>query len=114
MSRFIIVINYVMFFGLLPLSFFWLRKAYKVGIKKDMSYVALKRGEPPENPEKYAKFTVAINLIAGLVLAGLFVFILITGLYSYYSTWTAIVGSTIWMKIIAEFILSRQAHFKRR
>lgn len=113
MSTFIIVINYAMFIGLLPISFFWLRKAWKVGIKNDMSYVALKRGEPPKNPKKYAKFTVAINFIAGLILAGVFVFILITGLYRYYSTWTAIVGTTIWMKIIAGFIVSRQAHLKR-
>ena len=27
-----------------------------------------------------------------------------------YETWSAIAGSTIWMKLIFDFILSRQAH----
>ena len=27
-----------------------------------------------------------------------------------YETWSAIAGSTIWMKFIFDFILSRQAH----
>jgi hypothetical protein len=27
-----------------------------------------------------------------------------------YSTWSAVAGSTIWMKIIFDFILSRHAH----
>lgn len=131
------VLNYLMFIGLLPISFFWLRRAYKIGIKKDYSFVALKRGVPPDNPKKYAKYSLAINLIAGLVLAGLFIFIIVsgiieyyakwastelvgskfliiitTGIYSNYETWTSIVGTTIWLKIIFDFITSRQAHFK--
>jgi len=27
-----------------------------------------------------------------------------------YSVWSAIAGSTLWMKLLADFILSRQAH----
>ena len=112
MDIFIIIINYAMFIGLMLISFLWLRKAWKVGIKKDMSLVALKQGESPKHPEKYTVATIVVNLIAGLILLAVFVFVLLTGLYTFYSTWTAIAGSTIWMKFIGEFIISRQAHFK--
>ncbi len=107
------ILNYLMFIGLLPLSFFWLRKAWKVGINKDYSCVALKRGVAPENPKRFAIFTIIINLIGGLFLFGLFIFILLTGIYNYYSTWTSAAGITLWMKFIADFILSRQAHFNK-
>lgn len=137
------VLNFIMFIGLLPISFFWLRRAYKIAIKKDYSFVALKRGTPPDNPKKYAPFSLAINLIAGLVLLGLFIYVITLGaietsnlsfeemtsspilvflgmsLYGgggsdIYVTWTSIVGSTIWMKIIFDFILSRQAYLNMK
>ena len=106
------IVTWLMFLGLFPLSFFWLRKAWLVGVKKDYSYVALKRGLPPENPEKYAIYSVGLNLIAGLTLGIVALLIIIIALE--YDTWTAIVGTTIWMKLFAEFILSRQAHNKRK
>ena len=69
------VVNFIMFYALLPIAFLFIRKAYKVGKKKDYTRVALKRGESPKNPQKYAKVTVGINLVAGLVLLGLFIYI---------------------------------------
>lgn len=104
------IVTWLMFLGLFPLSFFWLRRAWLVGVKKDYSYVALKRGLPPENPEKYVIFTIGINLIAGLILGTVVLLIIIIALE--YDTWTAIVGTTIWMKLFAEFIISRHAHSK--
>ncbi len=105
-------ITWIMFLGLFPISFFWLRRAWLIGVKKDYSYVALKKGMPPEDPEKYAVFSMTINLLAGLVLLTVILLILITGLE--YDTWTAVAGSTIWIKFFADFILGRQAHMKWR
>ena len=105
-------LTWILFLGLFPISFFWLRKAWKIGIKKDYSYVALKKGLPPENPERYAVFSVGINIIAGLILAAIILLVIIIGLD--YDTWTAVAGTTIWMKFFAEFILSRHAHSKRK
>lgn len=99
-----------MFIGLFPLSFFWLRRAWIIGIKKDYSYVAVKRGIPSGNPKKYAKYSIGINLVAGLVLITVILLIIIAGME--YKQWTAIAGSTLWMKLLAEFALSRQAHMK--
>lgn len=101
-------VTWLMFLGLFPLSFVWLRRAWLVGIKKDYSYVALKFGNPPENPEKYVIITVGVNLIAGLILGMVVLFIIVIALE--YDTWTAIVGTTIWMKLFIEFIISRHAH----
>ncbi len=105
-----VILNWMLLIGLLPLSFFWLRKAWKIGIKNDMSYVALKSGVSPDNPEKYAKYTIAINLICGLVLVVIFLLVFIIALP--YEIWTATVGPTIWMKFIFDFILNRHAHKK--
>ena len=77
-------------------------------MKRDFSEVALKRGESPANPARYAPFAAAINLIGG----GIIVFVIfgvVTARLDY-ETWSAIAGSTIWMKFIFDFILSRQAH----
>jgi len=77
MNTFFTVLNFIMFYGMLPVSFLILRKAYKIGVKKDYSMVALKRGKSPDNPKKYAPYTVAVNLVAGLVLFGLFIYVFV-------------------------------------
>ncbi len=102
------IVTILMFIGLFPLSFFWLKRAWRIGMKKDYSYVALKHGIPPENPQQYAIYSIGINLISGLTLATVILLIVFIGLS--YDTWTAIAGTTIWMKLFAEFILSRQVH----
>ncbi|MCK5128282.1 MAG: hypothetical protein KAQ68_00410 [Clostridiales bacterium] len=106
-----VVLTRLMFLGLFPLSIFWLRRAWLIGIKKDYSYVALKKGLPPENPKKYAIFSLAINLIAGLIFAAMILLVIIVGLD--YEIWTAVVGTTLWTKLFIEFILSRHAHMKK-
>ncbi len=105
------VLAWLMFIGFFPLSFFWLKRAWVIGMKKDYSYVALKRGIAPKNPQKYAIYFIGTNLIAGLVVLALILLIALAGLS--YSIWTAIAGTTIWMKLFAEFIISRHAHMKQ-
>lgn len=103
-----VVFTWIMFLGLFPISIFWLRRAWKIGIKKDYSYVALKKGKPPANPEKYAFWSMALYLLPGLIFAVIILLVLITALD--YDIWTAVVGTTIWMKIFFDFIVSRHAH----
>jgi len=100
--------KWILFIGLLPMSFIWLRRAYKIFIKKNYSEVALKHGEPPENPEKWSLHTGLVNLAAGSV--ALFTFIGVLGAFLTYETWSMLAGVTLWMKIFADFIVSRQAH----
>ena len=101
-------ITWILFLALFPMAFIWLRGAYRIFIKKDYSNVAVKGGEPPANPEKYAPYAGLICLAAGssAVLAILGV---VTALLDY-KTWSAMAGVTIWMKVFADFILNRQAH----
>lgn len=105
-----LAIYWLLFLGMFPMSFMWLRSAYKIIVKKDYSYVALRKGVPPDNPEKYAIFSILINLIAGSVLVINILLIIIIAFNE--EAWMTIAGSTLWMKIFAEFILSRHAHFK--
>jgi uncharacterized BrkB/YihY/UPF0761 family membrane protein len=103
-----VALTWLLFLALFPMAFIWLRRAWRIVMRRDFSEVALKRGIPPAHPEKFAPIEAAINLIAGIIAATV-----ILGVVSArfdYGTWTAIAGSTIWCKIFASFILGRHAH----
>lgn len=103
-----LAINWILFLALFPMAFIWLRRAWRIFIKKDYSEVALKRGEAPENPKPWAPFTGLVNLIAGGVAVVTIVGVLLGLLPE--RTWNAMAGVTLWMKIFADYIISRQAH----
>lgn len=103
-----VAITWILFISLFPISFIWLRRAWRIAVKRDFSEVALKRGQPPQDPKNYAPYAAAINLLAGVVVVSVIVGVL-TASYDY-ATWSAMAGVTIWLKLIADFILSRHAH----
>ena len=111
------------------LSWKRLRRAWRIIVKKDYSEVALKRGEPPENPKKYAPFTAATNLIGGLAMGYTVLAVIIYLAFGAMILpvapetmfreifWLKFAGSILWMKIFTDFIISRQARpfkFKKR
>ncbi|MDQ5878873.1 MAG: hypothetical protein QG616_706 [Pseudomonadota bacterium] len=102
-----LAMTWILFLALFPISFYWLRRAWRIIIKRDFSEVALKGGQPPPNAAKYAPYTAAVNLIAGLIIVAT-ILLVVTGAADY-DTWSAIAGSTIWMKFIFDFIVSRTA-----
>jgi hypothetical protein len=117
MSYISTVIYWLLFLAIIPMTFFWLRRAWRIFIKHDYSEVALKRGEAPPNAQKWAPVTGIINLSAGTV--G-FLILLSVPLYGFtgislgslheFKTWSAVAGSTLWIKVFADYIVSRQAH----
>lgn len=105
----IVVFNWIFLLVLFPVAFFWLRRTYRILVKRDFSEVALKRGRPPINAEKYAPYEMVINLVGGVVMVG--VLIAVLGFQALKSDdWIAIAGVTLWLKLLASFVLSRQAH----
>lgn len=104
-----VAMTWLLFLALFPITFFWLRRAWVIAVKRDTSDVALKRGVAPPNQARYAPFALLINLVGAGTLIFVIVGVAIGSLA--YETWSAIAGSTIWMKIVFDFILSRQAHF---
>lgn len=105
-----VAMTWILFLALFPIAFYWSRNAWRILVRKDYSNVALKGGEPPVNPARFAPYAAAINLVG----AGIIVYAIL-GIVSgsmAYETWSAIAGSTIWMKIIFDFILRRHAHMK--
>ncbi len=94
--------------ALFPIAFFWLRRVYRILVKRDFSEVALKKGSPPPNAEKYAPYEMVINLIGGTVIVVVIIMVLLGQME--YQTWIAVAGSTLWCKLFASFALSRQAH----
>ena len=105
----IYIFNWFFLLVLVPVAFFWLRRAWRIGVKGDLSEVALKKGEPAPNAKRYAKHELFINLTGGLVLAGVLVAVL--GFQALdRDNWIAIAGSTLWMKFFASFALGRHAH----
>lgn len=103
-----VALNWILFLALLPISFFWLRRAWRIIVRKDYSEVALKRGKAPADPGKFAPFAAAINLLCGGTTA--FVIVGVISARLDYDTWSTIAGSTLWMKFMLDFILSRHAH----
>jgi len=109
------VIFWMLFLALFPISFVWLRRAWRILRNKDYSEVALIRGEPPPNAKRFAPYTAAVNLIAGLSLLLVILSVLlwiafgIVLLNPDFQSWVAVAGSTLWMKIIFDFLISRQA-----
>jgi hypothetical protein len=103
-----VAMNLLLFMALFPMAFIWLRRTWRIIIKRDFSEVALKRGESPEQPEKYAPYTAAVNLIGGAL--AVFVIFSVLLFQMHFDTWSAIAGSTLWLKIFADFGISRQAH----
>lgn len=110
-----VALTWVLFLALFPVSFFWLRRAWRIAVRRDFSEVALKHGKSPDNPARFAPFAAAINMICG----GTVVFVILAVLSGtlHYETWTAIAGSTLWIKFMLDFVLSRHAHpflFRKR
>lgn len=100
--------TWLLFLALFPMAFIWLRRTWRIAIRRDFSEVALKKGVPPEHPEKFAPYAAAINLLAGVIVVTVIVGVL-TASFDY-ATWSAMAGIAIWLKLIADFILSRHAH----
>ncbi|MDO5653252.1 MAG: hypothetical protein Q4G39_04030 [Brachymonas sp.] len=105
----IYILNWFFLLILLPIAFIWLRRAWCIGVKHDYSQVALKKGLPPPDAERYAPYEMLINLAGGLSLLGVLVAVLGFQALSR-EDWTAIAGCTLWLKLFASFALSRQAH----
>lgn len=103
-----VALTWILFLALFPIAFYWFRRAWRIVIKRDFSEVALKRGESPANPAKFAPYAALISFIAGIIIV--FVIVGVVSGALAYETWSAIAGSTLWMKFIFDFILSRQAH----
>ncbi len=103
-----VALTWILFLALFPIGFFWLRRAWRILVKRDFSEVGLKRGEPPPNPAKFAPYAAAINLVAGIVIV--FVILGVVAGRLDYETWSATAGITLWFKFFADFILSRHAH----
>jgi hypothetical protein len=110
-----LAMTWILFLALFPMAFIWLRRAWRIAVKRDFSEVALKRGQLPADPQKYAPYAAAINLLAGVVVVSVIIGVL-TASFDY-ATWSSTAGITIWLKIIGDFILSRHAHpitFKKK
>lgn len=103
-----VAITWILYLALFPMAFFWWRRAYRILVKRDFSEVALRRGESPPNPEKFAPYEMVINMIAGTIAVGVIVFVAMGRLE--YDSWTAVAGSTIWCKFFASFVLGRHAN----
>ncbi len=105
----IYIFNWLFLLALFPVAFFWLRRAWRILFKRDFSEVALKKGLPPPNAERYAPYEMIINLLGGIVMVGVLVAVL--GFQALErDDWVAIAGVTLWMKLFASFALSRHAH----
>jgi hypothetical protein len=105
----VFIFNWIFLLALFPVAFFWLRRAWRILVKRDYAEVALKKGVAPADAQRYAPYELVINLVGGAVLVVVLVAVL--GFQALDSEdWIAIAGVTLWIKLLASFALSRQAH----
>lgn len=105
----IYIFNWLFLLALVPVAFFWLRRSWRIAVKRDFSEVALKKGVAPPDAARYAPFELLFNLVGGIVMVGVLVAVL--GFQALErDDWIAIAGVTLWMKLLASFALSRHAH----
>lgn len=105
----VFILNWIFLLALVPVAFFWLRRAWRILVKRDFSEVALKKGVPPPDAERYAPYEMVINLVGGIVMVGVLVAVL--GFQALArEDWIAVAGSTLWIKLFASFALGRHAH----
>jgi uncharacterized membrane protein len=107
-----VAMTWLLYLALLPMAFFWLRRAWRIFRNRDFSEVALKHGEPPIEAERWAPYTLVTNALAGVI--AVFVVLSVPLLALPYQTWTAIAGTTIWCKFFLDFALSRHAHAEQK
>ena len=109
-----VALTWILFLALFPMAFVWLRRAWRIAMRRDHSEVALKGGTPPPDAARWAPYELALNAVAGVTVSLVIVGVLFGGLP--YNTWTAIAGSTIWCKFLLSFALGRHANaaFGRR
>lgn len=112
-----VAITWLLFLALFPMAFFWLRRAWRIFIKKNYSEVATKKGIPPANPKKWAPFVGILNLLCGGIAVWIIIGVVLwiaTGIsigpFRNFEEWNAIAGMTIWGKIIADLLIRFQAH----
>jgi hypothetical protein len=102
------VLNWVLYLALFPVAFYWFRRCFRIFIKHDYSEVALKRGESPANPKRWAPFAGISNLVGGAIAVWLIITVPL-GVYTF-SEWIKYAGLTLWGKLLFDYLLSRQAH----
>lgn len=107
-----VALTWILFLALFPMAFFWLRRAARIFFRRDFSEVALRRGEPPADAQRFAPWTGLVNLLAGTVALTVIGLVLVAGVP--YATWSAIAGSTIFCKLFADFAIGWHAHRMRR
>jgi len=103
-----LAITWVLFIALFPITFVWYRDAWRIAVKQDFSKVAVRKGVPAPNPAKFAPYVMVLNLIAATVVLGVIIGVLSASLPK--DDWTAIAGSTIWIKLILNWSITRHAH----
>lgn len=106
-----LALTWILFLALFPTAGFWAYRAYRIGVKRDFSLVALKRGLPTARPEKFWLFDTVLHLSAALLLCWVIYGIVFEQWP--YDRWTAVAGITIWCKVLFSFVMSRHAHPSR-
>jgi hypothetical protein len=104
-----VAMTWLLFLALFPISFVWLRRAWRIFVRRDFSEVALKRGVSPPSPERWAPVVGILNALAASILV--YVVVAVVSGWHPYDVWSAFAGATIWTKLILDFALARHAHF---
>lgn len=94
----------------LALAALCFRRAWTILVKRNFAEVAVRRGEAPADPERWAPYAAVIHLVAGAVVSAAVLAALLG--WAPFETWSSAIGLTLWTYLFALHMLARRAHVR--
>lgn len=97
----------LMFVGIFALGIGMLYRAWSIGVRRDLRYVADWRGRPVQNAARWAQVVMAINSVGGVGLLAVGLAVVALGLQ--FALWTGLAAFIIWSYYFALRVVVHQA-----
>lgn len=97
----------LMFVGIFPLGIGMLYRAWSIGARRDLRYVADWRGRPIQNGARWAGVVMGINGVGGVGLLTVGLLVLALGLR--FALWTGLTAFLIWSYYFALRVVVHRA-----
>ncbi|AAZ96039.1 hypothetical protein Tbd_0086 [Thiobacillus denitrificans ATCC 25259] len=102
----------LMFVGIFFLGIGMLYRAWSIGVRRDLRYVADWRGRPVRDGARWAGVVMAINSAGGIGLLAVGVAVVTLGLQ--FALWTGLTAFIIWTYYFALRVVVHRAHVDAR
>jgi len=97
----------LMFIGIFPIAGLLLRRAWRVGVRRDLRFVTDWHGATLPDPGRWARASLLIHLGTGAFLLAVAAGVLVVGLS--FEAWASMVALAVWTYYLLQHLLARRA-----